>query len=127
MIKLTPSLNTIYKFFGADGAVSIMISDFIIQNHSEESEFVKFLEKYASSLQQMEKEYINLNRHLLIKFFTGRFRDVNYHTQTYYNVNNSNILDQCKLGQIILSNDITVAHNSAAPVYGNLDHSFVLK
>ena len=84
MIKLTPSLNTIYKFFGADGAVSIMISDYIIQNHSEESEFVRFLEKYAASLHHMEKEYINLNRHLLIKFFVGRLRNMDYHTQTHY-------------------------------------------
>jgi hypothetical protein len=127
MIKLTPSLNTIYKFFGADGAVSIMISDYIIQNHSEDSEFVKFLEKYAASLQQMEKEYINLNRHLLIKFFVGRLRNMDYHTQTHYHVNNTNILNKCKLNQIILSNDLTVAHNSAEVMYGDLNNSVILK
>ncbi len=127
MIKLTPSLNTIYKFFGADGAASIMISDYIIQNHGEDSEFVKFLEKYATSLKEMEMEYITLHRHILIKFFAGRIHNINYHAKTYYNVNNSNLLNHCKLNQIILNNTITLLHNSQKPSYGHLNQTVTIK
>lgn len=120
MIKFSPSFLSQYQFFGVDGAVSISISDYIIQHKYQENSLTTYLEQYTSSLKAIEINHINYNRYVILKFLWSRFISQKF-IRIYECVNSSNIIGKMKLGETILNNNLAVFSSQIVLHYGFLN------